>query len=184
MTIFDELVAEVEGFRSRGRSLGSPATAEASHWLHLEARLLDDRRLLDWLDLCSEDVVYWIPADHEGGDPRKEVSIVLDDRSRLEDRVHWILSGKSHAQQPPSRTIRQVTNIEVWSEDETAGVATGERLTRSTLVIHELRAAEPRQIAAIVEHVWRPGSDGWRIRRKRIHLLDSDRHRWNATFVI
>jgi len=106
------------------------------------------------------------------------VSVALDDRRRLEDRVHWILGGKSHAQHPSARTIRSVSNVEVWESSEDV------RLSRSTQVIHELRDVEPRQIVATVEHEWRRADDEWRIRRKRIHLLESDRHRWNATFVL
>lgn len=183
MTLFADLAAEAERFRMRGLALGPTDATEAAGWLYYEARLLDDRRLIDWLELCTDDVVYWIPANHDGGDPRTEVSVVLDDRRRLEDRVHWILGGRSHAQRPPSRTIRQVTNVEAWGSDD-AGTGEGERLTRSTQVVHELRDEAPRQLVASVEHRWTVNADGWRMRRKRIHLLDSDRHRWNATFVI
>ncbi len=183
MTLFADLATEADRFRTRGVALGPTDAAEAAGWLYYEARLLDDRRLIDWLELCTDDVVYWIPANHDGGDPREEVSVVLDDRRRLEDRVHWILGGKSHAQRPLARTIRQVTNVEVWGPGDD-GIADGERLTRSTQVVHELRDDAPRQLVASVEQAWVVTPDGWRMRRKRIHLLDSDRHRWNATFII
>lgn len=176
--LFEGLAADTERFRRMPAADDVHLAATVALRLFHEARLLDDGRLIEWLDLCADDVVYWIPANHEGGDPRLEVSIVLDDRRRLEDRVHWILDGKSHAQRPPSRTIRHVSNVEAWILDGDSC------LSRSTLVVDELRTEVPRRLVGAVEHIWDTQSDIWRIRRKRIHLLDSDRHRWNATFIL
>jgi benzoate/toluate 1,2-dioxygenase beta subunit len=176
--LFERLAAETERFRRMPAAEDVRLAESVSLRLFHEARLLDDGRLLEWLDLCTDDIVYWIPANHEGGDPRSEVSIVLDDRRRLEDRVHWVLGGRSHAQRPPSRTIRHVSNVEAWALDD------GDCLSRSTLVVDELRGESPRRLVGAVEHVWNVQVGVWRIRRKRVHLLDSDRHRWNATFIL
>ncbi|ETX00272.1 MAG: hypothetical protein ETSY2_39415, partial [Candidatus Entotheonella gemina] len=51
-------------------------------FLYREARLLDDRKFRDWLDLLTEDVRYWMPTRHnrmrEGPDEQWEVEKELD----------------------------------------------------------------------------------------------------------
>ena len=54
----------------------SPAPARSGHsmdhelrhaiedFFYLEAELLDDRRLREWLDLLTDDVHYWMPIRH------------------------------------------------------------------------------------------------------------------------
>ena len=71
--------------------------------MHFEARLLDERLYSEWLDLLTESCSYWIPISPEGGDPRIELSLSLDDRRRIEDRVRWLGTGDVHGQRPPSR---------------------------------------------------------------------------------
>src|SRR5688572_32710534 len=82
--------------------------------LHREARLLDQRRFEDWLKLYSATCIYWVPAT-AGGDPRREVAVAFDDRRRLEDRVYRLRSGHAWSQTPASRTVRLVSNVEVFT---------------------------------------------------------------------
>ena len=37
-------------------------TAAVAEFLFEEARLLDERRWREWLELYSDDVVFWVPA--------------------------------------------------------------------------------------------------------------------------
>jgi hypothetical protein len=36
---------------------------------------------------------YWVPATPQGGDPRREVAILFDDRRRMEDRIYRLRTG-------------------------------------------------------------------------------------------
>jgi hypothetical protein len=67
--------------------------AEAEELLYREAALLDEGDWDSWLDLYTEDAVFWMPAwrDEENptADPDRELSLIYyQGRSGLEDRVH------------------------------------------------------------------------------------------------
>lgn len=158
--------------------VGEGAVAvEVASLLHFEARLLDEKRYGEWLDLLTESCTYWIPINPDGGDPRTEWSLSLDDRRRIEDRIRWLGTGDVHGQRPPSRTRRLLTNVEGWS------VAPDERRARSNFVLFEHRLDRTHQFVGAYEHRLRLASDGWRIDAKRVMLIDSDAAQANVTFV-
>lgn len=155
---------------------------QAQELLHREARLLDDRRFDEWLDLFTDDARYALPI-LSPDDPR-EPSIIRDSRAGMEERVYRLTSTLAHAQNPPSRTQHDVTNIEVG-----AAVDGGlEVLCNQT--VHELRTgdafhvglAEARLFAARCRYVVVPGEQ-WRIREKTCLLLDREYPQYNLTFI-
>ena len=91
---------------------------EIELFLFREARLLDEGKMEDWLELFSSECLYWIPITPGGGNPLKEVSTAFDDRRRLEDRIYRLRTGYAWSQIPASRTIRMLSNIEVWNDGE------------------------------------------------------------------
>lgn len=150
--------------------------------LHLEARLLDERRFDEWLDLFTDDARYSLPI-LSPDDPR-EPSIIRDSKAGMEERVYRLTRTLAHAQNPPSRTQHDVTNVEVGPSIE------GELEVLCNQTVHELRTgdafhvglAEPRLFAARCRYVVVPG-DGWRIREKTCLLLDREYPQYNLTFV-
>ncbi|WP_026928057.1 aromatic-ring-hydroxylating dioxygenase subunit beta [Granulicoccus phenolivorans] len=158
-------------------------TADLADWhaaqsfLSQEARLIDQGRFGDWLDLFAGDGLYWIPVTPGGGDPRREVSHAFDDHRRLTDRVYWLRTGLASSQLPPSRTRRSITNI------ETVDTPDGSRLIRSVFVIHENRAGVTKTYSGWYGHVLRPAEQGWQIRLKLVNLIDSEQYHENLTLV-
>lgn len=158
--------------------------AEAERFLYLEARLLDERRLDEWLLLFADDCLYWLPIAE--GDPALEPSIVHDDRARLEERVFRLNETRAYAQEPPSRTVRAISNVEVEPAVE------GTIVVRSTLVLFEVRVgdasqsglATPQILAGRCEHRLRRHDDGWRIVRKTVWLLTRDLPIGNVSFIV
>ena len=69
--------------------------------------------------MFTPECVYWIPSTPTGGDPRKEIAITFDDRRRLEDRVYRLRTGYAWSQKPKSRTVRMVSNVEVFDAGRT-----------------------------------------------------------------
>jgi 3-phenylpropionate/cinnamic acid dioxygenase small subunit len=141
--------------------------------LEREARLLDERRFEDWLALYAAECIVWVPGSEAAGDPRREVAIYFDDRRRLEDRIYRLRTGKAWSQVPASRTIRMVSNVEVF----TAGQ---KLMVRSNLLISEFRAGETRLIAAWCAH--RLG--GGRIEAKQMNLIDRDQSLRNPSVLL
>src|SRR5208337_1905717 len=90
---------------------------EIEQFLYREARLLDEGRFDEWLDLFTADAVYWLPAGQGDTHPDRQVSIIYDTRQEMERRVARLQSGYAHAQDPPSRTHRIVSNVELSAFD-------------------------------------------------------------------
>jgi 3-phenylpropionate/cinnamic acid dioxygenase small subunit len=109
---------------------------EVEQFLYREARLLDERRFNEWLDLFTDDVRYWMGA-RANRYPRnsKAISIlspnryVEDDKTRADElsildetketlsaRVARLETGMAWAEDPPSRTRHMIGNIELAGE--------------------------------------------------------------------
>jgi len=90
---------------------------EVTQFIYREARLQDEHAYDDWESLWADDGVYWVPANGEGGDPEREMSIIYDNRSRIGLRIRQYHTGKRFSQTPRSRLRRLVSNVEVLEDD-------------------------------------------------------------------
>jgi 3-phenylpropionate/cinnamic acid dioxygenase small subunit len=151
--------------------------AGVSAFLFHEAQLLDERRFEEWLELFTEDAIYWVPQGDES-DHLRRVSIAYDDRRRLHERVLRLLSGFAFAQDPPSRTCHVIGNVRiVGDEDGALGVA-------SNVLVAEARRNVQTLYAGHVEHRLVSEGDGYKIRRKVIRLVNSDVPLGNVSFLL
>jgi 3-phenylpropionate/cinnamic acid dioxygenase small subunit len=100
---------------------------EVTQFLHLEARLLDERRHHEWLRLFADDIRYWMPCrynrlareiDKEVAAPG-EVANFDEDKQSLGQRVFRLSTGMAWAEDPPSRTRHLVTNVWARPTDTT-----------------------------------------------------------------
>ena len=146
------------------------STLAVAAFIHREARLLDERRFEEWHALFAADGVYWVPARAEQTDPLHEVSIFYDDAVMMAARIRRLRHPRMHAEIPPSRAVRGVSNLEVAPPG-----ADGLVEARSVLLMTEFRAG-----AQAVYHgrvTWRlvPSAEGeFRIRLKRVDLVNAE----------
>ena len=88
--------------------------AEVEDFLYLEADLLDNWRLDDWLGLLTDSAEYYVPPnDKPDGDHRFTLFTVADDIVRLRERVIRLKDPNCHAEYPPSHTRRLITNVRI-----------------------------------------------------------------------
>ena len=171
---YDELVASFRDWQRPELEVRDASVRdECRLLLEREARLLDERRFDDWLALYVEHCVVWVPAAEQAGDPRREVAIYFDDRRRLEDRIFRLGTGKAWSQVPPSRTVRLVTNVEVFRAGD-------KLMVRSNLLLNEFRAGETRALAAWCGH----RLAGGKIEAKQINLLERDQSLRNPSVLL
>jgi 3-phenylpropionate/cinnamic acid dioxygenase small subunit len=167
-----------ENSRDRGMPDAREAAASVDRLLHFEARLLDESRFEQWLDLFTDDCVYWVPASWPPADPRVSVSNTLDDRRRIEDRVARYETGWAFSQWPLSRTLHVLGQSECWK------LGGDDRLlARTAFQLSELRRGELNAYAGYYEHILRGPEDGRKIEQKRVHLLQSDQLLKNISFI-
>lgn len=146
--------------------------------LFQEARLIDQGRLDDWLDLFTDTGCYWLPADAAQLDPATTVSWEFNDRRRMEERVERLLTGKAYSQIPPTRTTHSYTNIEL------VGVSDDEVHAICNFLINTHRPEGNRLLSGWNGFILRSDGDGWLIELKRVNLLDADRPQGNLSFFL
>ena len=93
----------------------------------LEAELLDDRKLREWLALLTDDVRYWMPIRHNPLERPNEIADELskpgegyyfdDNMKSLKIGVERAYSKIAWAEVPPSRTRHLITNIRIKKDD-------------------------------------------------------------------
>src|ERR1700716_2045602 len=116
--LYRELIANFSDWQDDERAMTDAATRdEFRRLLEREARLLDQLLYDDWLALYAPECIYWVPSTPNAGDPRREISVMFDDRRRLGDRLHPFRTGYAWSQAPAPRTGRLVTNVEVFKTD-------------------------------------------------------------------
>ena len=153
----------------------------------MEARLLDEDRLEEWLALFTADGIYWLPID-EDDDPRRQASVIHDDQLQREKRVHQLRQGARYSQLPSSRTIHYLSNVEVEKGEN------DEAHLRCNALIMELRPGDhqalqkglghQRVLAARCFYRLRLQDGEWRIALKKLLLIDRDMPLYNLTFVL
>ena len=137
--------------------------SEIQDFLLHEARLLDEQRYAEWLELFADDAVYWIPTRPGQQSPHEALSIVYEPKSLLAVRVDRLSRREMHVQSPPSRTVHHVSALEVDGDD-----------VRSSLIVAEWRAGDSRFFAGRVLHRLRRGPRGLQIALKRVDLIDGE----------
>jgi p-cumate 2,3-dioxygenase beta subunit len=112
--------------------------AEVEDFLYAEADLLDSWKLDEWLALLTEDAAYYVPPnDKPDADHRGTLFTIADDIVRLRERVIRLKDPNCHAEYPPSRTRRLITNVRITGvEGDTVTVA-------ANFVVYRHRRAEP-----------------------------------------
>ena len=166
--------------------------ANAEDFLFEEARLINEGHFKAWLDLFTEDAIYWLPINADAS-PNEHLSLIYDDKLRREERVYRLSQTKFPAQSPPSQTQHLISNVQV-RDGITEDIANGDVTIYSSQIIYEIRGvtADDRQLglgdqrtfAARGEHRLRHEQGVWKISLKRLVLLNRNLPIPNMTFLM
>jgi 3-phenylpropionate/cinnamic acid dioxygenase small subunit len=143
-----------------------------------ESEAMDQQQYDDWLGLWSPDGVYWVPCNEDDYDPRRHVSIIYDNYDRLQERCFRLNGDAAHSQDPPSRLTRIVGNEQVSQDCD------GNVRVRANMILVEVRSGEKNVYGARLEYTLRPAADSFKIRQKKVILLDNDEPLGNLTFLL
>lgn len=169
----------------RALKTATPSAAPASQqslWFALmqfyirEAWLLDERRLKEWLDLFTEDVLYFMPRRknvlrrelQREVTPLGDLAILEEDKRYLEMRVARLDSGMAWAEDPPSRTRHLIGNLEATPLEN------GEVAARTAFLVYRSHLETDHQLlSGCREDVLREVGGAWKIARRTI-VLDAN----------
>src|ERR1700751_2554422 len=113
--------------------INEDVTREVEQFLYREARLLDERRFHEWLELLTDDIRYWMgnrsnrypksskaiaildPDRYVEDDLAKEGKLAILDETKetVSQRVARLYAAMAGAEAPPSRSRHLIPNIEV-----------------------------------------------------------------------
>ena len=139
--------------------------------LNEEAAALDEQRWDDWIELFTDDCVYWVQAwqgEHElANDPERDVSLIyMDSKAMIEDRLWRFTSGTAPAAIPLPRTSHLVGTVTLQAlSDKVAQL-------RSHWQVAAYRFKELTQTAGRSDYTLRRESGRWRIARRRSILIN------------
>ena len=157
-------------------------TQQQALWFELmqfyirEAWLLDERKLKEWLDLFTEDVLYFMPRRknvlrrelQREVTPLGDLAILEEDRRYLEMRVARLDSGMAWAEDPPSRTRHLIGNLEATPLEN------GEVEARTAFLVYRSHLETDHQLlSGYREDLLRKVEGAWRVTRRTI-VLDAN----------
>lgn len=145
-------------------------------FLFHEARLLDERRLQEWLALYAEDAEYWVPYAWNQQSPKDHVSLFYETKSLLGMRIDRLERALSPLDSPPSRVNHYLTNVQVDDGDPLTA--------RAHLLFVEYRREEQRWFAGRAAWRLRPNGAGFLIAAKRVDLLNADQDAGHLRFAL
>ena len=139
---------------------------------------MDEGRYAEWLGLWTERALYWVPCNHDDIDASSHVSIIYDDRERLEQRVERLLSGSVLAVEPKPRMRRVISNIELVENDDD-GVA-----VEANFIVGVARSSGQQLWIGRSQYRLTRAGDGYKMSRKKVMLINSDQEIPLLQFII
>jgi 3-phenylpropionate/cinnamic acid dioxygenase small subunit len=134
-----------------------------------EARLLDDKRYDEWLDLWSDDGIYWVPLTPEQTDGVHHNSHLYEDKLLRALRVERLKSPRAYSQQPPSRALHVLQTPTLEASDPAAQ----RHVLRTPFHYSEAQGDEMQSFVGVAFHHLVGASGALRLQLKRVDLLNA-----------
>lgn len=142
---------------------------EVIDFLYTEARMLDEGRFSDWLDLWTPEGHYWMPLEWGQTDPILETSLLYEDQFMLRLRVERLNGARTFSQKPKSRCHHVLSRpfVDVF---DPAGV------TKTVTPMHyvETRLDEQFLLAVTARHDLVVQDGRLKIAGKRVDIVNCD----------
>ena len=140
---------------------------EFENLLYLQAIALDAKRWQDWMDMFTEDGMYWAPSRPEQTDWELEPSIFAEDRLLMEIRMGRLMHPNAWSQAAHWQTNHLVGNVLVESLTE----STAEVYSRFQMM--ELRRDDVRHLGGSYRHSLVKVNGKWKIKMQRVDLTNA-----------
>jgi 3-phenylpropionate/cinnamic acid dioxygenase small subunit len=156
---------------------------QLEQFLYHEAELIDERRYDEWLELFSDDLVYFMPirrnvkygqhASSENTRQGEGISWFDEDKWTLSKRVEQIQTGLHWAEEPLSRVCHMVSNVALLDIQPNAD-APQDVVVKSRFLVYQNRVeTETYTFVGKRTDTLRACGDSWLITRREIVLDQS-----------
>jgi 3-phenylpropionate/cinnamic acid dioxygenase small subunit len=147
-----------------------PTDQELIDFVVREARLIDQQRFDEWLDMYADDAFYWMPLEWNQTDPRLTCSLMYEDKLLLSIRVERLKGARTFSQKPKSRCHHVLQTPQVDSRD----AAANSYVTWTAMHYVETRLEEQTLYAAWATHHLSVEDGRLKIKLKRVDLINCD----------
>lgn len=132
-----------------------------------QAALLDAKRWNEWMDLFTEDGLYWMPAAPEQSDWESQPSIFAEDRLLMEVRASRLLhpNAWSQAAQWATQHLLGTTIVEQAGSDTLS--------TWTPFQMMEVRRDKVRHFGGSYRHSLVRQQGQWKIRLQRVDMFNA-----------
>ena len=148
------------GYVPKNLSVDSGLLREVQVLLTQQATLLDARQWDAWMDLFTEDGVYWMPAAPEQTDWASQPSIFAEDRLLMEIRAARLLHPNAWSQAAQWATLVEAMQGESVS-------------TYTPFQMMEVRRDKVRHFGGSYRHHLVRQGGHWKIRLQRVDLFNA-----------
>ena len=147
-----------------------PTDKDLIDFVIAEARILEELRFNDWLELFTDDGIYWMPAEWGQTDTQLVGSLMYEDKLLLSVRVERLKGLRTFSQRPKSRCHHVLQVPIVDARDDAAG----EYQLYTPFHYVETRVDEQTLYAGWARHTLVLVDGRLRIKLKRVDLVNCD----------
>lgn len=150
--------------------LNTPTLAAIEAFLYREADCLDRADLDAWMQLYTEDGIYWMPASPTQTDPDTHISIFNDSRLLMEIRRRNFGHEFAASMEYDVRCSHLIGNVRLLDGAAEGGAV---RIASNFQAIIFYRGAQTLYAGRYTHELVRDDG-GYRIRHKRVDLINCD----------
>jgi 3-phenylpropionate/cinnamic acid dioxygenase small subunit len=145
-------------------------SASAIELVYHEARLIDEKRFDEWYELFTDDALYWMPLTRDQPPGEAHTSLFYEDKLLLKVRIERLRHPNAFSQQQPSfcQHVLQQPAIESGEPD------TGQCVLRTPFLYVEAQLDRQLILAGVAFHHLQEHGQSWKIRKKKIELLNRE----------
>ena len=136
-------------------------------FLYRQSELLDAKQWDNWIELFTEDGIYWMPPDRSYKTWDGQPAIFAEDKNLMNVRMGRVQHPDAWSQRPLWETNHVVSNVVVDQID-------GDELhVRSRFHMMELRRDDVRHFAGSYQHHLVKTGNGYRIKLQRVDMTNA-----------
>ncbi len=138
--------------------------------VYREARLIDEKRFDEWYELYTPDALYWMPLTRDQPLGERHTSLFYEDKLLLKVRIERLRHPNAFSQQQPSycQHVLQQPALEDGNPEA------GRCVMRTPFLYVEAQLDRQLMLAGVAYHHLVCESGGWKIRMKKIELLNRE----------
>ena len=143
------------------------AQHEVEQFLYAQSELLDTKQWQAWIDLFTEDGIYWMPPAPHYKTWDGQPAIFAEDRNLMTVRMNRVLHPDAWSQKPLWETNHVVSNVQVQKGKG------GALVVKSRFHMLELRRDDVRHFAGSYEHHLVKKKNRYAIKLQRVDMANA-----------